>query len=324
MILLMSDHKDNSTVYVSRWLLHWNVPFIRIDGQEKYMLEQVILDNGACDMLLRAEKEEAKLIKMSEVKAVWYRRGELNFILPDISFVREEKLRQAIQAYLETEHLVLEYYFYHLMRKTPHIGTFFTRTVNKLEVLHEAAQLGINIPDTMVTSRSAHVKDFVAGGAISKALYEGFRFDYKHGKYTNYTEKIDEEKIATTFFPSLFQRNIKKEADIRVFYLSGAFYSMAIRSQSNEQTKTDFRKYLKGKGNRSFPFQLPVELEKKLHTLMKNLGMETGSLDLILTQEGEFIFLEVNPVGQFGMTSIPCNYQLEYKIAHKLKTLANC
>ena len=30
------------------------------------------------------------------------------------------------------------------------------------------------------------------------------------------------------------------------------------------------------------------------------------------------VFLEVNPVGQFGMVSLPCNYQLEKRIAQYL------
>ena len=154
MILLMSEYKDNSTIYISRWLLHWQVPFIRIDGQEKYILEQIALENGKRDMLLRAAKDKSKSIKMSDVKAVWYRRGELNFVIPDLSFIQEPRLQQTVKAYLESENLTLEYYFYYLMASKPHIGTFFTRTVNKLEVLHEAAELGITIPTTLVANSS--------------------------------------------------------------------------------------------------------------------------------------------------------------------------
>jgi len=39
---------------------------------------------------------------------------------------------------------------------------------------------------------------------------------------------------------------------------------------------------------------------------------------MIRARNGDFIFLEINPVGQFGMTSIPCNYFLEKKIAEHL------
>ena len=323
MILLMSEYTDNSTLYVSRWLLHWNIPFIRIDGAEKYILEQVTLANGKRDIVLKNSQDQSKLIKMSEIRSVWYRRGEVNFVMPEISFVEYPMLQKAIEIYLEAENMTLEYYFYHLIADKPHIGTFFSRTVNKLHVLYEALNLGIKTPNTVVTTQAKLVQNLKPSNIISKALYEGFKFNFQGGKYTNYTEQIDTDTLHANFFPTLFQENIEKEADIRVFYLCGKFYSMAIRSQSDEQTKTDFRKYIKGIGNRSFPFQLPLELEGKLDRLMKKLGLETGSLDLIFTKKGEFIFLEVNPVGQFGMTSIPCNYMLERRIAHRLKELAN-
>ena len=51
---------------------------------------------------------------------------------------------------------------------------------------------------------------------------------------------------------------------------------------------------------------------------MEDLKLETGSLDLIKTPDGRIVFLEVNPVGQFGMISKPCNYHLERKVAEFL------
>jgi hypothetical protein len=37
-----------------------------------------------------------------------------------------------------------------------------------------------------------------------------------------------------------------------------------------------------------------------------------------VARDGREVFLEVNPVGQFGMVSRPCNYQLERKVAELL------
>jgi ATP-GRASP peptide maturase of grasp-with-spasm system len=204
------------------------------------------------------------------------------------------------------------------MKEKPHIGTFHTRAVNKLKVLYEAAKLGIEIPETLVTAKKKLVLEYSSKNIISKSIYEGFKCKIKNGNYTLYTEKVVKRNLKATFFPTLFQSTIEKEADIRSFYLDGKFYSMAIRSQSAEQTETDFRKYLKDIQNRSFSFKLPTEIEDKLHQLMLKIGLNTGSIDIIFTKDGRFVFLEVNPVGQFGMTSIPCNYYLEKAIAEKL------
>ena len=39
---------------------------------------------------------------------------------------------------------------------------------------------------------------------------------------------------------------------------------------------------------------------------------------MIRASNGNYYFLEVNPVGQFGMTSIPCNYDLHEVVAKHL------
>lgn len=95
---------------------------------------------------------------------------------------------------------------------------------------------------------------------------------------------------------------------------------MAIFSQQTDQTSVDFRKYSRETPNRVVPFKLPVEIESKLKKVMSILGLNTGSIDLIYTLDSKFVFLEVNPVGQFGMVSYPCNYQIEQKIAKYFKS----
>jgi len=51
---------------------------------------------------------------------------------------------------------------------------------------------------------------------------------------------------------------------------------------------------------------------------MKAVNLNTGSLDFIKSTDGEYVFLEVNPAGQFGMTSASCNYYLHKEIANYL------
>ncbi len=93
---------------------------------------------------------------------------------------------------------------------------------------------------------------------------------------------------------------------------------MAIFSQQNEQTALDFRHYDKERPNRNVPFKLPADLEEKLLELAKLFKMNSCSFDLIYGIDKEYHFLEVNPVGQFGMTSFPCNYNVEKQIAEFL------
>ncbi|NJO92369.1 MAG: hypothetical protein HC831_27910 [Chloroflexia bacterium] len=66
------------------------------------------------------------------------------------------------------------------------------------------------------------------------------------------------------------------------------------------------------------PYKLPDEIKNKLIALMNEIELDTGSIDMIVDKKGKYIFLEVNPNGQYGLVSDTCNYYLEKEIADYL------
>jgi glutathione synthase/RimK-type ligase-like ATP-grasp enzyme len=70
--------------------------------------------------------------------------------------------------------------------------------------------------------------------------------------------------------------------------------------------------------NRYIPYQLPKSVEKKIIRLMKKLSIDSGSIDMIVDKKDKYYFLEVNTVGQYGMISAPCNYNLDNEISQYL------
>jgi ATP-GRASP peptide maturase of grasp-with-spasm system len=195
--------------------------------------------------------------------------------------------------------------------------------LNKLETLMLAKRFHLSVPDFLVTNTKSELLEFKEKhkSVITKAIDEGLTLNSSDLLLTQYTEEITDdifEKIPETFFPTLFQEKIVKDYEIRTFFLGSEFYSMAIFSQSDDQTKVDFRRYNPEKWNRNVPYKLPFEVSAKLQKLMAELNLDTGSVDLVRDASGRLIFLEVNPNGQFGMVSKPCNYGLERKIAEYL------
>jgi D-alanine-D-alanine ligase-like ATP-grasp enzyme len=93
---------------------------------------------------------------------------------------------------------------------------------------------------------------------------------------------------------------------------------MAIFSQRNNRTSIDFRRYDEERPNHSVPFNLPADIKQKLRRFMREIDLDSGAIDMIYNNNGNYCFLEVNPVGQFGMISFPCNYKIEKKIAEIL------
>ncbi|MFK7947929.1 MAG: grasp-with-spasm system ATP-grasp peptide maturase [Saprospiraceae bacterium] len=314
MILILSNIYDYSTIQITHWLKHYNVPFVRLNGEEVYHLQKVTLENNKINFVIFNDN---KTIRLSEIKSVWYRRGQLNFTY-NLHPQEFGDLGRVIEMHLKDELEITTDLFYFLLKEKPHIGTFERRGMNKLIVLYEAQKVGLKIPETQITAMAENTFFEKSKSYITKSISETFMPEFEFGNYVIYTESIEKTQLQSKFFPTLFQQKYEKEADLRIFYLDGQFYSMAIISQSHQQTATDFRKYLIEKPNRSLPFQLPKLIENKLKKLMDKVELETGSIDMILTKSGEYVFLEVNPIGQFGMTSYPCNYFLERQIAKTL------
>jgi glutathione synthase/RimK-type ligase-like ATP-grasp enzyme len=57
------------------------------------------------------------------------------------------------------------------------------------------------------------------------------------------------------------------------------------------------------------PHNLPDEISKKVINLVHRLGLNFGAIDIILTPDQRYVFLEVNPNGQWGwvedLTGLP-------------------
>jgi D-alanine-D-alanine ligase-like ATP-grasp enzyme len=60
---------------------------------------------------------------------------------------------------------------------------------------------------------------------------------------------------------------------------------------------------------------LPTGIVKKIQKFAQFSGIKCGSIDMIVTPNDEYYFLEVNSVGQFQWLSKGCNYFIERHIA---------
>jgi len=319
MLLILSVEGDTSTNHVIDWLIHYDVKFIRINGEDKFSLYKFELSNNdfICS-LINCKTQE--IIDLAAISSIWYRRGDINFF--DKLNIVEDLFD--IKKYMDDEYSVLHDFIIYYLESKPKIDGFRTSVVNKLKVLKIAKEIGLSIPITLIFQGS--FPDNIYGDYITKSLSEVYRTEtIDNGYYYTPTTLIDpksERLKGLCYSLSKLQNHIEKECDVRVFYIKGNFYSMAIMSQNNEKSTVDFRHYPSDPPNRSFPVKLPENVENMLDSLMVKLLLDSGSIDLILDKYGNFIFLEINPVGQFGMTSLPCNYYLQKKIALKLSKLA--
>lgn len=306
MILIISNNNDFSTGEVIRWLKTMKEKFLRLNEDD--VIEIVQMNNES--LIFRYNDREYNL---NDFKSVWYRRGAISLEL----FEKQE--------YFTRENREMIQLIYVKLSKKRHINTYFNSHVNKLSVLSYSGFKHIKFPKHIITQSKSVLLDFVnraKGRIISKPVYAPFSQPHDGFFYMAYTSIIDINEVKDLpekFVQTFFQEYVEKKYEIRTFYLDDKFYSMCIFSQNNNKTTVDFRNYDKEKPNRVSPFKMPDYIEEDLRQMFKKIKLDCASLDLIYDGEN-FSLLDVNPVGQFGMVSTPCNYNLEQKIA---KYLAN-
>lgn len=300
MIIINSSDSDQSTNDIIDWLKYYDAKFKRINFSDKILVKNLEISENIKFELEFLESGE--VIKSNEITFFWYRRGDLNINIR--SEINEKE-------YINKENNKLkEFIYYFLVNNIPSLGNYYDNYINKLIVLSEAQNLGISTPNTLVTTDKKSLIDFIKRekNIISKGIDNSLKLTYA-------VEDIMIKESNDDFFYSLFQSNVEKFIELRIFFLKNDFWATAIFSQNDEKTKIDFRNYNYLKPNRLSPYKLPIWLIIKLKKLNNRLKLTSGSIDMILTKDGEYVFLEINPIGQFRNFSYFSNYNLEQIIA---------
>lgn len=322
MILIVSKEKlDPSTEDVIDWIHYYKKKFQRLNGDTLYNSENLFINMASTE----ESTVKIKGIDLNEkYNIAWYRRWSDKDYINNLSTLHFNSSQfQTITEVLSADEGACRKFIFSGLKVRKWLTSVDTAHCNKVIALKEARKNGLKIPHTIITGKKEDVEIFLKkhNKVINKDISLSYCIYENNETISSYTTELTPhqmDSLPAFFMPSMFQELINKEYEIRSFYLSKKFYSMAIFSQLDEQTQIDFRKYNFEKPNRTVPYKLPQEIERSLTSVMESLNFTTGSIDLIKSIDGSYIFLEINPVGQFGMTSYPCNYMLEKSIAEYL------
>jgi len=336
MHLIFSENKDVSTNAIIDWLIFKNEDYIRYNGKITAQEEGFDFTNKTYSISIDNNRDSSIQIKSSlsssnkfleKVTSLLFRRpaGFLNQLYTPLkndlnSIPKKEINKNLYYHFLESKNVIINF----LENKAGKIlGNYRKTGLNKPNTLQLAKECGLDIPNTLITNSKEGLLIFFALNKkkiITKALYEAFSHAIPK-KYwiSNKTVLIESMlKLPDEFAPSLFQEYIDKEYELRIFYLDGDFFSSAIFSQKNKKTGIDYRNYDEENPNRIVPYNLTEKIKDKLVKLMDKVGLNSGSIDLIKSIDGRYVFLEINPVGQYGFISEPCNFNLEMEICNYL------
>ncbi|MGJ3262919.1 MAG: MvdC/MvdD family ATP grasp protein [Salinarimonas sp.] len=206
------------------------------------------------------------------------------------------------------------------------------RRARKVPQLALASRCGFAVPRTLVTNDAQAVRAFVAeaagpvvfkplsgvtsGGAdFARALEQRFgeavEVEPESAQATGTAELVFSQILtperaaqldALRYAPVIFQDYVEKAFDVRITYVAGRIFACRIHSQDSGDTAVDFRRMAlrpRIEDVRHALFDPPAALAEGIDTFMRAAGLVFGCLDFVETPDGGFVFLEVNPSGQW-------------------------
>jgi ATP-GRASP peptide maturase of grasp-with-spasm system len=324
-IIVFSRLRDPAANGVVPWLVGDGQAVLRINKDDP-AADVIPVEMTQDDMRFRVG---GRWYALEDVQAVWFRKGDFWFPQPrgHVDAPGQEALSERLNEMLKKETFVAKTYFHHLLgvKGVRVLGNPILGVPNKLVVLQLAQSLGLRIPAFEVVNYLSESHRRAPADYVTKAIGDGiYLWDFEGAGrgYFSYTEELGEvlhSATGTECLPlSLIQKKIRKRFELRIFYLDGTFFGSAIYSQADAKTAVDMRKYNFERPNRNVPFLLPETVAEQLRALFHKLELNTGSVDMIVDENGDFVFLEINPFGQYSYLSNACNLDLDRVIARWL------
>lgn len=240
--------------------------------------------------------------------SIWFRRTKL----PKLDGLKQEEMNYMLVEYDSLLKNIFATVDGKWLSKPIHVYN----AENKILQLRKAQLIGFEIPQTIITNDKKEITDFYIKNKkdiIIKPLAQT-RVNYKDNAAFIFTNKVNDSLINSIdnfdITPCIFQQNIKKEYEIRVTVIDKKVFASAVYSQSNENTKIDWRK-------ESLDFktiEIPKDISDKCISLLKALNLKFGAIDLIKTLDNKYVFLEINPNGQWAWIEMQTGQKMSDEI----------
>jgi hypothetical protein len=297
-ILIVTEPADPHAAAVETKLKERGARVARFDPADFPRHATLALSYDGLDKRARLRTAQGTL-ELGEVRAAWLRRpGKpvLHETLRDPEFRRWAQLEcvQQIQDLwdaLDTAWL-------------PGQPWAIRRADSKHLQLQLAAELGFEIPPTLITTDRDALLEFHrrhGGRIIDKMPSVLFPLD-RNGPIFRYTQLVSTRDIGyasrVRHAPMLFQAYVEKRFELRITVVGGRVLACEIHSQATNHTRDDWRRY----DHAHTPHRvhrLPPEEEARCLALVSRLGLRFGAIDMVVTPDGRYVFLEINPNGQW-------------------------
>ncbi len=317
MILIMTNKDDVTTDFIANRLNKIQEPYYRLNTEDLVSSVGVNLDI-ADDKYMLINHQNNQIINLSSIKSVYYRRPGL----PEMS---DASLSKGEVEFVSREVIYLLEGIYKILNDRYWISpvTSIREAENKIYQLLLARDIGFEIPKSLITTSRNKAVAFwhkVQGECVIKPIRNG-RVDDPENPMVVFTSLITADDIGildrVNDCPTYLQSQIDKLADIRVTVVGEQVFPAIIYSQEFQETTIDWRKGENAR-IRHEKTKLPSDIENKCIELTKRLNLNFGAIDLVLKKGNRYVFLEINPNGQWGWIEKRLGYDISGAIVDLL------
>jgi glutathione synthase/RimK-type ligase-like ATP-grasp enzyme len=316
-LIITNDHDEHASAVIEE-LQRRDVPVFRFHPEEFPKAASISIEvDGA---RVRGEIRNAHhRVDFDDVSAAWYRRSRNLFREPPST--TSERLDEYIRAQCNATLAALcESLQTHWVG---HPSRLRRAEVKALQLVH-ASQAGLLTPHTLISNDPARAQTFVDAldqrecaikplMAIGVTDQEGYRLPLT----TTLPAGHPLEGVALA--PNMFQPYVDKAFELRCVVIGDRVFAARLNSQATETTRKDWRAGdWRGADLQQESFDLPEHVRGSILRLMDSFGLNFASLDMIVTPVGEYVFLELNPNGQWLWLEIDLGLPLVASMADLL------
>ncbi|HAA13795.1 MAG TPA: hypothetical protein DCE41_19730 [Cytophagales bacterium] len=246
---------------------------------------------------------EGETHTLSSFDVIWSRRFRHNFIINQLDHRLFKDLPPEVLPFLykELEHMIEHLFTIIRSLGIRTINDYTDETINKLTQITRAKEAGLNAPEFRVVNTREGMKEALAtwGSAITKPI---FGLGYLHDQdkvYSTYTQYLEQDSLGQfpqRFFPSLIQQKVNVVSELKCLIVGDQL--LAVEQLPDKEARgKDIKEAFRERKVILQPYTLPEEWVDKLLSLAKSFRVDLCSIDVLVTEEGEHYFLELNQDG---------------------------
>lgn len=294
-ILIITNSLDETVSYIieryGKVADFFRVDVDRFDQYQFYVDNKWMISNG--------ERE----VSEDSVHSIYYRKP----LLPKMD-VYEEQYHALIQRDIVTLINGIVDSFCGVVLSKPYL---LRKCENKVFQLLYAQQKGIIMPGSYIGNSNYMCEEYSKKDSIIKPLSIGKTYG-AYGWELYQTNRFNFFNSDVSLTPVYLQDYIPKQYEVRLTIIDGNEYTIRIDTKDKLDWRNDYRNHKYAR------ITCPDTIRKQCFQMLRDFNLSFGAFDFIVTPDDRWVFLEINPNGQWLWLELSLGLDISEKIIHYL------